>query len=882
MALDPGQMLGPYKIEAAAGAGGMGEVYRAKDTRLDRTVAIKVMPANLVANPDLKQRFDREAKAISSLNHPNICTLYDVGHQDGVDYLVMEYLEGDTLATRLEKGPVPLGELLEIAGEVSDGLDKAHRQGLIHRDLKPGNIILTKEGAKLLDFGLAKLTMPGGPIQPVTGITQTTPLTSQGTIIGTLQYMAPEQLEGNEADQRSDIFAFGAVLYEMATGQKAFPGKSQASLIAAVLEKEPPPISAVNALSPPGLDRLVRKCLAKDPYDRWQSVRDLGDELRWIQQSGSQAGVPLKVSVRRRFHLRSAWITTTIAAALALFFAFMWLNQAEPEKKVRRFAVDPGAGLTAVEWPSVSPDGRLIAFSADDSTGRSRIYVRPMNSLNAYPLAGTEGAGRPFWSPDSKHLGFVSGRSQVKKIPVSGGPAQLIGEVPGAADGSWGNKGIILLDGGNADSLRQIPAAGGVASAATKLDREASEIVHAWPSFLPDGNHFLYTAGAATGGKSVLKVGALDSDLAKSLVAVDSRIQYCDPGYVVYVLDKILLAHRFDPDQLELVGEPIPLSEKVGITALGLANFSASSEGTLIFQHGVSIDNSLIVVTDRTGRALDTIGEPAPYGDIQVTRKEDRLLYQYTDLEADSDDIWVRDLRRGVSSRLTFDPSNEIWPVWSHDETMIYYAGNSSGRFQIMRKAANGTGVAEEVVTLDSGNTGPTEARPDGKTIVLNTLNSVWDIFSANLESGEVAPLIATPFNEFRTSMHPSGRYLAYQSDESGTAQVYVRELTATGGKWQISTDGGRFPQWRDDGAELYYVTPDWDFIAVPVKTQGGFVADLGTRLFSQPLTMAGLLNHRYDVSSDGQRFYLNTPMRTEGDAHFVVVLNWPTDLESN
>lgn len=878
MALNPGQKLGPYEIIEAAGAGGMGEVYRAKDTRLDRIVAIKVMPSNLVANADLKQRFDREAKAISSLNHPNICVLFDVGHQDGIDFLVMEYLEGETLAQRLEKGPIPLGELLEVATEISDGLDKAHRQGMIHRDLKPGNIMLTKEGAKLLDFGLAKLTMPEGPVAAVSHATQTTPLTGQGTLIGTLQYMAPEQLEGQEADQRSDIFALGAVIYEMATGQKAFPGKSQASLIAAVLEKEPPPLSSANSMSPPGLDRLVRKCLAKDPDDRWQSVRDLGDELRWIQQSGSQAGIPLKVSVRRRLHLRTAWVATTVAALAALFFAYMWLSYEAPEKLVRRFSVDPGVGLTQVEWPSISPDGRMIAFSASDSTGRSRIFVRPLNSLDAYPLPGTEGAGRPFWSPDSKFLGFVAGRSQIKKIPVGGGPAQLIGEVPGAADGSWGAQNYILLDGGNTDSLRYISASGGTPSAATIKDSAAGEQVHAWPSFLPDGNHFLYTAGH-TDGSNRLKVGAIDSDFDKTLTTVDSRIQFVQPGYVVYVLDKILLAHRFDVDNLELVGEPVPLSEAIGITTLGLANFSASFEGTLVFQHGISINNSVVLKIDRSGTIVDTIGAPAPYGDVQVSRNEDRLLYQLTDLETDTDDLWVRDLRRNVASRLTFDPLNDIWPIWSPDETMVYYASNQSGRFQIYRKPANGTGAAELVAAIDSGNSGPTDIYDDGTKILVNTLNGSWDIFSCDTESGEISPVISTPFSEFRTALHPSGRYLAYQSDESGTSQVYVRELTATGGKWQISTDGGGRPLWRDDGRELYYAVNTNDFMAVPIKTDGGFRVDLPQKLFSKVLNTTGLNGRRYDVSSDGQHFYLSTPLRAEGEAKFIVVLNWPTEL---
>ena len=413
MSLTPGQRLGPYEIESPAGAGGMGEVYRAKDTRLDRTVAIKVLPARTAQNADLRARFEREARAISSLNHPNICILHDVGHEGGMDYLVMEYLEGETLGERIQQGPIELEEALNIAAQIADALDKAHRQGLVHRDLKPGNVVLTKTGAKLLDFGLAKLQISGGVVEGISGVTQTTPLTGAGTIIGTIQYMSPEQLEGGEADVRSDIFAFGALLYEMLSGSRAFAGKSQASLIASILKEKPRSLSEVMPMSPPTLDRLVRKCLEKDPEDRWQSARDLSDELRWISQSGSQAGIPAPIASRRKLRFRLAWAVATAAIIVAIGYAYIWHTRPEPKEEVVRFAIEPGDVFESISWPQISPDGRYISFKGTDTSSQDRIWIRPMNSNDAFPLNGTEGALRPFWSPDSRYLAYTTNLSQV-------------------------------------------------------------------------------------------------------------------------------------------------------------------------------------------------------------------------------------------------------------------------------------------------------------------------------------------------------------------------------------------------------------------------------------------------------------------------------------
>jgi serine/threonine protein kinase len=887
MTLNNGQTLGPYEILEQAGAGGMGEVYQARDTRLDRSVAIKVLPIQLAGNTDLKQRFDREARAISSLNHPNICTLHDVGHENGLDYLVMEYLEGETLAMRLQKGPLSLTDLFSIAIQVVDALDHAHRQGMIHRDLKPANIMLTRDGAKLLDFGLAKLTANGGPVQALSAVTQTTPLTGQGTILGTLQYMAPEQLEGREADARSDIFALGAVLYEMATGKKAFDGGSQASLIAAVLEREPVPISAVNAVSPPGLDRLVRKCLDKDPDKRWQSIRDLGDELRWIHQSGSQAGIPVQVSTRRRVRMRLGWILASVMTAATLALGAAFFLQPEPEKPVHRFSVVPESTLTLVNWPNISPDGKLLAFLARDSVGGSSIWIRPLNSLDAYPLAGTENAGRPFWSPDSKYLAFFIG-DQLKKVAAAGGPVQLICEVRGA-DGSWGPSGIILFDNNVGDSIRQVPASGGVATAATFFSTERNETIHAWPCWLPDGEHFLYCArvdsASQAQGEYILRVGSVNGGADKDLTAVDSRIEYSRAGYIIHQREGILVAHPFDENSLELTGEPIPIAENVA-TIRGAEMFSIADNNTLIYQVGSSSGTSNLLWLDREGNPVDTVGQPAPYRDVAISPDGNRVAYQLLDRLTQSDEIWVYDLQRNVPTRLTFDDRNDIWPIWSPDGSRILYCsdGTSSGRFGLRERQANGLGEPRFVYDADMGGLSASDWSNDGNTLVLGHLQGEWDIWLMPADdTSNITAFTDTPHRELRASLSPNGRYIAYQSNESGRPEIYVREVSGSGGKWQLSADGGFSPKWSRDGTELFYSNQDWDFMAVPVVTDGNtFVAGIPMKLFTQPYNTEGFNQWRYDVSADGQRILMNVPATQASGTSFTTVINWTAEFEGD
>ncbi len=876
-----GKKLGPYEVQSALGAGGMGEVYLAKDTRIDRTVAVKVLPSQTAASPEIRQRFDREARAISSLNHPNICALYDIGQQDGIDYLVMEYLEGESLSKVLERGPMPTADLLRIAIQIADALDKAHKQGLVHRDLKPGNIIITKNGAKLLDFGLAKWQTSGA----ITNLSMTrtsSPLTTEGTIVGTFQYMSPEQLEGGEADARSDLFSFGVVLYEMSTGIRPFAGKSQASLIASIMKEEPRPISAIQPMTPPALERVVAQCLAKEPDDRWQSAGDLKRELSWITQGGSQIGIPAPVVAQRKRRMHASWIVAAAATLVALGLLGMKFMEPTVEPAVHRFTIErPYTGMR-FDWLKLSPDGSMLAVQAFDSNGVRSIWLRPMNSLEFYQLPGTEGAGRPFWSPDSKHLAFFVGR-QLKKIAATGGPAQLITEATGA-DGTWCKDGTILFDNNVGDSLMKVSASGGAAGAATTFSTDQKELMHAWPCALPDGKHFLYLSQFDTtsqsGGLYTVCVGSLDGSVRKRLFRTSSQIDYSESGYILHIRDGVLLAQPFSMDNLELVGESVPVAERVA-QAFGAHLFSASNNGTLVYQVGSVADAGRLVWFDRSGKPIDTVGLSAPYRDIELSPDGKRLAYGLFDAQTQAEDIWVYDLVREVPTRLSFSENMDVWPKWSADGSRIVYSNEEGGVFRLIERQANGIGEPR-VVFATKGNVGPSDWSRDGRTIAVGHQLGEWDVWLLNAsDSGKYQEFTNSPHQERRARISPNGRYIAYQSNESGRFEVYVRENVPSGGKWQISANSGFTPQWRADGKELYYYDNNSDFIAVPVVTdKGSFEAGNPQKLFTQRINGAGLVQTRFAVSADGQRFLVNIPLSDQSTSSTIVTLNWPVALK--
>ncbi len=882
MALANGTKLGPYVIDSPAGVGGMGEVYKAKDTRLERTVAIKVLPTHIADSSDLRQRFDREAKAISSLNHPNICTLHDVGHENGTDFLVMEYLDGETLAMRLTKGAIPATELLTIATQIADALDKAHRQGLVHRDLKPGNIMLTKGGAKLMDFGLAKLQQAGGIVQGVSGITRTTtPLTGEGTILGTLQYMSPEQLEGKETDVRSDIFSFGVILYEMATGKRAFEGGSQASLIAAILRENPRPVSELQPMSPPMLDRVIKQCLEKDQDHRWQAAGDLKRALQWIAEGGSQVGIPIAVSTRRRTRERTLWAAVALLGLATIALASVHFLTPVPKPTVARFSITPARGLSSVSWPKISPDGSMIAFVAVDSSSQTGIFIRPINSLDAHMLVKVQsGNSRPFWSPDSKQLAFFE-NSQLKKVSIAGGLAQLVCEAANGSDGSWGSGGIIVFDGNTSDSVRMVPASGGPPTAATRIDRASHETMTAWPWFLPDGDHFLYlTFSDSSADEHTLKVGSVHSFETVSLTKVNSRVEYSN-GYLVYIKNNLLVAHPFDAKGLRVTGEPAPLSSNV--SAIGeRALFGVSDNGVLIYQSGQSVGLRDMLWVNRRGDSLGRLGSSGQYLDFALSPDGSRVAYGQSTEQQNSVDIWVRDLKRDVASRLTFGPAVNVWPVWNNDGTRVLFTTNRNGKkFFVMQRNANGTGADETVLTLDSIDVSVTDVARDGATLMLAVAKDAGDIWRYSTITKKAEPLLTQPYSEQRGALSPDGRFMAYQSGESGRPEIYIRELSATGGKWQVSATQGRCPKWRADGRELYYFTPDFDFIAVPITYDHGLEIGAPTKIFSHRVHFSGVQTlFPYDVSADGQEFLLLVPTDGGHAPEFVVVQNWAEELK--
>jgi len=877
--LTVGTTLGPYRIVSLLGAGGMGEVYRARDTRLGRDVAIKVLAPHVATTPEVRARFEREARTISQLNHPHICTLHDVGHQDGVDYLVMELLEGETLAHRLEKGPIPVAEALALGMQIADALDRAHRAGVVHRDLKPGNVMLTKSGAKLMDFGLAHAVRPA----PAAGAeaespTVSRPLTAEGTIVGTFQYMAPEQLEGGEADARADIWALGCVLYEMATGRRAFEGRSQASLIAAIMEHAPTPPSQLMPLLPPALDRAVRQCLAKDPDERIQTAHDVKLQLQWIAEGGSQAGVPAPVAARRRSRERLAWALALVAGVAAVGLGGTLVLRRGPGPTVVRFSVTAEAGARNVRWPRISPDGRFLAYQADDSTRFGLIWVRPVNAFGATLLAGTESAGRPFWSPDSRSLGFIVA-GQMKRIDLGGGPARLIGEARGGADGCWGATGVVLFDGALADSIRQMPSDGGEATPATRIDRAKDETYHAWPTFLPDGRRFLFLAGHSGSTGSVLKLGQLGSLDSKEIGPIPSRVEYSPSGHVLYVQDGTLMARPFDVARGRFTGGPFPVVE--GALASGdRANISVSRTGTIAYGVGSAAGQSVLVWVDRDGRTMGQLGGPDAYRNPALSPDGAFLAYELVDPRTGGVDIWVRDLRRGVATRVTFGPSAAYWPTWSPDGRRLAYSTDVTGGYAVLCSAWDGTGSVD---TLGRGDipAGPTCWSTDGRRMFLTRAGTPMQLCVMSTTGGSaITPVNRTTFGSGLGQLSPDGRWLAYDSDETGRWEVFVQAFPGPGGKWRISPSGGGAPRWRADGRELFYATLDNALMAVPIGTGGaGFDAGTPVALFRRAVPVSLFDRNAYEVSPDGQRFLVNALADARGGAGTInVVVNWAAE----
>jgi Tol biopolymer transport system component len=885
MPLTPGSRLGPYEILSPLGAGGMGEVYRARDSRLDRSVAIKVLPPHLSSSPEVRQRFEREAKTISQLSHPHICALYDVGREGETEYLVMELLEGETLSDRLIKGGLPLEQTFRYGVEIADALDKAHRQGIVHRDLKPGNVMITRSGVKLLDFGLAKAAALPERKSGLTSLPTVAGanLTQEGTILGTFQYMAPEQLEGREADARSDIFALGAVLYEMATGKKAFAGDSQASIITAIMRENPAPISTVEPLAPPALDRLVSVCLAKDPEERWQSAADVRRELRWIAE-GSHAGVSASSAAiaRRRPGNLFPWIALLLVSAAGLWSVLAGPRRAPDSGPVFRSSILLPEKVRYLS-SAISPDGTRLVVAGQDAAGSERLWLRRLDAFQSEPISGTEHAALPFWSPDGRYIAFFAD-GKLKRIEPSGGSALPLCDSAGVG-GAWGPGGDVIFAEPTGPIYRLSPA-GGKPVAITKLDETRHETSHRYPAFLPDGKHFLYTAlnlaGSPLDEGNRLYVGSIDGAPAKPLMPISTNTVFSQ-GYLLYMVGGVssgsLLAQAFDPKSFQIRGEPLTVAEAISanIGYFNLASFTVSSNGVLAY------DSALLATRlqwlDRDGRLLSTFGEVGRSRFLRISPDGSRIAFAMYDTGTNKDQVWIGDAARGTQTRLTSGDGENGTPVWSPDGSRVAFRSDRKHQSDLYVKAASGAGD-EEALSDEPGQKVPEDWSRDGQYILFfersasGNRNPHLSIFPV---AKDRKPFVLYPSlvdREFVAAFSPDGRWVAFANDESGRTEVYAVSFPDGKRKIQISNGGGDSPRWRADGKELFYAGPGRRMMAVDI--QPGEDLKLGTprALFSLPGGTQG-----WDVAPDGKRFLINVPVVETNAVPLNLVVNWTAQL---
>jgi serine/threonine protein kinase/Tol biopolymer transport system component len=883
-----GQQLGHYRILSLLGAGGMGEVYAARDTRLDRAVALKVLPASFANDPDRLRRFEVEAKATGALNHPNILTVHDIGNYEGAPYIVAELLEGEELREQLQRGALPVRRCVDYARQIAAGLAAAHEKGILHRDLKPENLFVTKDGrVKILDFGLAKLKPAGNRFVGSEVETQRQ-ITSPGTVLGTAAYMSPEQVRGEEVDQRSDLFSLGLIIYEMLRGERAFQRATTAETMTAILKDDVPELGETNAQIPPQLERIVRRCLEKQPERRFQTASDLGFALEALSTpSGSRlerSALPAQTESASRWRLfGNAWLAWVVAAlCLVVALTILYSRRMPAELPAFRLSIVP-PGKIAVDTLALSPNGRRLAFAARDASGKVILWVRPLDAVEAQPLPGTEQASissAPFWSPDGRSLAFFAG-GKLKKIELDGGTPQTICTAVNGRGGTWNRDGVILFQPALDDTLHRVTAAGGASTPLVLVNSLDQISTYRWPQFLPDGRRFLcYHPGGQASG---IYAGALDSRELKLVLKINSNAIYVPTGHLVFWREGALLAQPFDADKMQLTGEPVQIAEQVSYSSgIFHAAFSISDNGVLAYLSG-SFHNTQLAWFDRSGKQLGVAAPPGEYLRMALSRDEQRVAFERNDPLTGTSDIWLVQLAHGVTSRLTFHPANEELPIWSPDGDRLAFTSDREGHYNIYQKLSSGAGD-DELLLKSSSKKLTTNWSSDGRFILYTeedhpeTKADLWVLPLLGARKPE--PYLRPPSNEYEGAFSPNGRWVAYMSDETGVLRIHVQSFPASGGQWQISPGVGRYVQWRQDGKELYYLSGDGKLMAVEVKTDATFEVGVSRALFDLR-TEAGVGSRRpYAVARDGQRFLVNMPVDESNATPITVVLNWAAEMK--
>ncbi len=911
-----GATISHYRITEKLGEGGMGVVYKADDTKLDRTVALKFLAGHLMNDDEAKTRFLREAKAAAGLDHPNICTVYEIAEADGRTFLSMAFIEGESLEAHIDRGPLPLKDVLDIGRQVAEGLDTAHEKGVVHRDIKPANIMIDAKGrATIMDFGLARLT-------------EASRLTKADQTMGTVAYMSPEQAQGMDVDHRSDVWALGVVLYEMVCGRRPFEGEYDQALLFEIVHQEPAPLTGLRTGLPIELELAVDKCLAKDAASRYQNTADLIVDLRTLTEkltSGrsramtaagavAKAGAPAKAGTNLHAGMtetrvrapsgtreRVAWAVAVLALVAAFSVPFLHFTDAGEQLETTRFSIDAPDDVKFLGRSSeISPDGRHLAFIGLSDTGNQLLWVRDMDSLEARPLAGTEEAWHPFWSPDSRFLAFFSG-GQLRKVDIGGGAPQTLCAAPDGRGGTWapgtdGSAGVIVFAPSPISHLQRVSDAGGEPTPATNQpDNEPLGWSERFPHFLPDGRHFLYMTGP--GGSREVRIGTLyggstsesGSQASAPLLKGNTPVRYVQPtpthpkGYLLFARENSLMAQEFDVSRLALTGQPFPLAEGVRESLGAIASdFSVSRTGVLAYNEG-SVGSYRLVWFDREGKQVGSVGEPGSHGAVSLSPGDDRVAISQF-VAAGSADIWLHDLARDVPSRFTFDPAGDLTHVWSPDGTRLAFSSNRAGAYDLYLKETNGTGQPELLLQTEN-NKGPRDWSGDGSSLLFmeNSPDTGWDLWVLPMEGNrEPIPYVQTRFSERMGQFSPDDRWVAYMSDESGASEIYVQPYPADGSKWQISTGGGLQPRWSADGKELFYLTAHGGVMAVAVENGDAFRPGTPKMLFRAPgvNNILGDVMFHYDVSNDGQRFLIDVVAGQDRQSPVTVVMNWQAELE--